>query len=262
MSSCPEKSPSTKVLRWSCCTRGGTDFVYRRIVSYVRRSLTVVLCLTDGEVSSLCGALPTLSSCPTIRLESWSLLSMRSIAARKLAPSPPISPAGSSVDRDRGTGAVSTNDSGVAVRFWEGSTHANLVGLLAFGRFQSTVAAAKNVSTATPTDLGAATVDGAGSLAEDAKMVAIEAERLYKTWIALAEPSCVAAYHAVERASGGGGGGGDRGGIAVDNAHERVQKVLESCFRNVAEEGCGPRRASLQEVLCLYKHLCRLGCTR
>lgn len=48
-------------------------------------------------------------------------------------------------------------------------------------------------------------------------------------------------------------------------ATERARgwEVLEArCYRTLVEEGRGPRVATLQEVLLLYKHLCRLGCTR
>eukprot|EP00903_Cladosiphon_okamuranus_P016193 g14943.t2 len=43
-------SSKDEILRWSCWTRGGTDFVYRRVVSYIRQSLTVALCLDDDEL--------------------------------------------------------------------------------------------------------------------------------------------------------------------------------------------------------------------
>lgn len=217
--------------------------MHRRIASFVRRSLTVVLCLTDDEASSLCSPLsllPGISSCPIVRLEPWSTRSMYQAATRDLAK--PSSTAGAISDseftiRARGgstatPGTNRTNNQSERndgkIRLWEGSTHANLVGILSFGRFQSTVAAVKNVAPITETNTPSQGTDEDGAIERFKANVAVtiaEAERVFDSWMALAEPSCVAVFRAVEMCSGGGSqgallalqGGGDVSVYRRDN---------------------------------------------
>ncbi|CAM9585246.1 unnamed protein product, partial [Ectocarpus sp. 8 AP-2014] len=282
-------SAQPKISRWSCWTRGGTDFVYRRIVSHIRQCLTVALCLDDEEVIALGPSFPALSTCPSMRLESWSDRSMQLVAARSLGADLTKTPAPASgtderARRERFSRPNSGFDSKGRVCLWSGATHANLVGLLAFGRFQSTVPAFKDP----PTTPAAGTTGGGdvGSFAElienDQFAAAEETERLFDAWMASADPSaCVVVFRAVEECAGGSGvgvdcDGGTRsddpcvGGVNVEmdgssragQDQGRWGAVKAQCFRAMAEEGRGPRPASIDEVLLLFKHLCRLGCRR
>lgn len=170
------------------------------------------------------------------------------------------------------------------VCLWPGSTHAHLVGLLAFSRFQSTVPAFEGP----PKGSAPASSDGSagGRIAEpttdDGQGAALEAARLFDAWMSLAEPaSCVEVFRAVEACAGGrgadtggsggngtGSGSGGRQNVEADcsasemHGQPRWDVVKEQCFRAMAEEGRGPRPASLEEVLLLFKHFCRLGCRR
>lgn len=190
-------------------------------------------------------------------------------------------------DRARGERSSRPNsgsDGKGRVCLWPGATHANLVGVLAFGRLQSTVPAFKD----TPTTPAAGTTEGGdvGPVAElienDEFAAAEEAERLFDAWMASADPSsCVVVFRAAEECAGGSGVGVDCnvgarsddasvGGVNTekdgaaragqDQGHWRAVKA--QCFRAMAEEGRGPRPASIDEVLLLFKHLCRLGCRR
>lgn len=312
-------SRGKQILRWSCWTRGGIDFVYRRIVSYVRQSLTVALCLDDDDVAALCPSFPALSTCPSVRLEEWSARSMQLAAARNLsvqrsdrppatagiettttgfnttAPPPSVvpgrevgvaAPAGAT-QQATGHGAGVEGAPSLCPEFagkgsvclWSGATHANLVGGLAFGRFQSTVPAYRD-SAAVPLGAGAdsGTSDRAGAhvaelIKKDENKAAEESERLFDAWMILVEPSCcVEVFQAVVGCTGGGGGSGGGGGgggefvgeesSSGDQGQPRWGALKAMCFRAMAEEGRGPRPASLGQVLLLFKHFCRLGCRR
>ncbi|CAM9120215.1 unnamed protein product, partial [Ectocarpus sp. 13 AM-2016] len=282
-------SAQPKISRWSCWTRGGTDFVYRRIVSHIRQCLIVALCLDDEEVIALGPSFPVLSTCPSMRFESRSDRSMQLVAARSLGADLgkfPDSAFGTDerARRELFSRPSSGFDGKSRVYLWSGATHANLVGLLAFGRFQSTVPAFKDPPTI-PAG-GTAERGDIGSVAElienDQFAAAEEAERLFDAWMASADPSaCVVVFRAVEECSGGSGvgvdcDGGTRsndacvGGVNVEmdgssrtgQDEGRWGAVKAQCFRAMAEEGRGPRPASIDEVLLLFKHLCRLGCRR
>lgn len=256
-------APSSHDLRWSCRTRGGEDYMYRRIASMIRRSLTVVLCLTDDEAATLSrdpySFMPGISSCPIVRFESWSTRSLRQIATGDLGeqqstmtpiatPSTRLATVGAgtpvassetagshlrqarnstsgfrdggnfataSAHTDRGKsnsdtrGSSKRQNDGGKNHFWGGSTHANLVGLLAFGRFQSAVAAVKHAATpSTMTETAGASASAPGSMfPAEAGVAAGEAESMFDGWMALAVPSCVDVYRAVEMCSGGGNKG-------------------------------------------------------
>lgn len=281
-------------------------------MSYVRQSLTVALCLDDEHVATLCPSFPALSTCPSVRLEEWSARSMQLAAARSLsvqrsnrspataeietattcvntAP-PPSVVAGREVGVAAPVGAAQqANGHGAgmegaqhlcpefngkgSVCMWSGATHANLVGGLAFGRFQSTVPAFRD-STAVPLGPGAdsGVSDRAGAhvaelIKKDEDKAAEESERLFDAWMVLADPSCcVEVFQAVVDCTGGDGGGG--GGFvgeessSGDQGQPRWGALKAMCFRAMAEEGRGPRPASLGQVLLLFKHFCRLGCRR
>ncbi len=273
-----------KQKRWSCWTRGGSDFVYRRIVSYVRQSLTVAVCLDDDEVAALSSSFPALSICPSIRLEAWSAQSMQLAAGRSLSAghSGPLRTANVNMARtskqigrqEGGTSASkgawfpSNNVNGQReewlnsrsklsgkghLSLWAGATHVHLVGVLAFGRFQSTVSAFKDLASSLPEGSGEMALE---ALKRDAHIVTEESERLFDAWMAQVSPSCcIEVFKAVEACAGGKG----------DSSEKRGQDwgaLRARCFRVMAEEGRGPRPASVDEVLLLFKHLCRLGCRR
>lgn len=142
------------------------------------------------------------------------------------------------------------------VCLWTGATHAHLVGMFAFGRFQSTVTAAKDVVL----DEG----PGAEKCKADAAVAVKEAQRLFDAWMVLAQPACVDVFGVVEACAGRSVGSGEsvdgRGGGSRGCKSWFALKT--QCFRAIAEEGQSPRGASLEEVLLLFKHLCRLGCRR
>lgn len=217
--------------------------MHRRVASFVRRSLTVVLCLGDDEVSSLyspLSLLPGISSCPIVRLGSWSTRSMYQAVARDLQQ---LSSTASGTNNSElsvcaSGGSIATPSTsrtkkqsqrkGGEIFFWEGSTHANLVGILAFGRFQSTVTAVKQASSTTETSTPSGGTAEEGEVERFESSVAVtlaEAERVFDSWMALAEPSCVAVFRAVEKCSGWGSQG--------------LTQVLENgCRRCVQERGC------------------------
>lgn len=174
-------------------------------------------------------------------------------------------------DYDRETGTQGK------LRLWSGATHANLVGILAFGRFQSTVSASKDLplslSETTATSDDSAGVRGdTDSFATDAATALEEENLLFNGWMASAEPACVDTFLAVEACTGGyDRGGHDVGGSATEKhngprpeAASDVSwgKLKGVCSRAIGEDGRGPRGASLQEVVLFFKHLCRLGCRR
>lgn len=88
----------------------------------------------------------------------------------------------------------------------------NLVGLLAYGRFESTAVATKHVAptiadtTTSSTSAQPMVGEGeaGGRFEADAKKSVAEAQRLYDAWMAIAEPAAVAAFRAVEIVSTGG----------------------------------------------------------
>lgn len=244
---------------WSCSTHSGADFIYRGIVHRVRRSLTVALCLTDDEMGAVSPSFPTLSTCSCMRLETRSARSMRTEAARSLksyrtsstsqTPSTqtPVVMSGSS-----GVRAASDASCG-GVRLWPCATHVNLVGLLAFERFQSTVSAVKDVAPLDP---------GADAFERDAAVALQDAHRLFDAWMVTVEPACVQVFCAVEACFGFGRDEDKAGGVEGSSPGKRWKSLKARCLRAVAEEGRGPRGASLGEVLMLFKHICRLGCHR
>ncbi|CAM9710801.1 unnamed protein product, partial [Scytosiphon promiscuus] len=267
----PGSTPTGKpeIPRWSCWTRDGNDFLYRRMVSIVRQHLTVVLCVNDDEVAALCPTFPALSTCPSVRLQAWSAGSMESAAARSLSTHLRLSDSrpGSAGCADRENGRLHSTECysefGCKSRvcMWPGSTHAHLVGLLAFGRFQSTIPAFEGP----PKGSAPATSGGPGNgpvlepTTDDGQDAAREAERLFDAWMVLAQPaSCVEVFRAVE-AYGGSNVGENCSEIRVQPCWDVVK---EQCFRAMTEEGRGPRPASLEEVLLLFKHFCKLGCRR
>lgn len=73
--------------------------MYRRIVSYIRQCLTVALCLDDEEVVALGPSFPALSTCPSMRFESWSDRSMQLVATRSLGADLTRSPAPGKLDQ-------------------------------------------------------------------------------------------------------------------------------------------------------------------
>lgn len=282
--------------------------MYRRIVSYVRQSLTVALCLDDDEVAALCPSFPALSTCPSVRLEGWAAGSMRLAAARslsaRLSNRPPatgeietatyhntVPRTPELAGREKVVAAVrSTQQSNAyvgaagaqgphselsgrgGVYLWPGATHANLVGGLAFSRFQSTVSAFRD-TTAVTFDSGADSglSDRAGAhvaelIKKDASRAAEESERLFDAWMLVAKPSCcIEVFQAVEACAGGSSNGDGFNG-EENSSHNQGQlrwgELKARCFRAMAEEGRGPRPTSLGQVLLLFKHLCRLGCRR
>lgn len=284
--------------------------MYRRIVSYVRQSLTVALCLDDDEVATLCPSFPTLTTCPSVRLEEWSAGSMRLAASRSLSahrfdrppatavtetatchnntvPRPSlgagrekrvvavkaaqqINAHGGGMEGARGLCSRLSGKGGVFL--WSGATHANLVGGLAFGRFQSTVLAFRDPTVANVSpgaDSGFSDRVGAHvaeRIKKDANAAAEESEQLFDAWMAMAKPSCcIEVYQVVEACAGGGSVGGgfmDEESSSGDQGQPSWSAVKARCFRAMAEEGRGPRPASLGQVLLLFKHLCRLGCHR
>eukprot|EP00752_Nemacystus_decipiens_P006721 g6044.t1 len=285
-----------KTLRWSCWTRGGIDFVYRRIVSYVRQSLTVALCLDDDEVINLSPSFPALSTCPSVRLEAWSGRSMRLAASRSLS-------AHLNRCREDATADTATRDKVVAtcaeerlaaggsgsaskaktcipederrelpfdvpgkggLCLWPGATHAHLIGVLAFGRFQSTVTAFADPQT----NSASSSLEGDGGQAielikQDARRAVENSARLYDAWMILVEPSCCVEVFQVVEACAGGDGGLNGEGSSVHHQGQSSWGALKArCFRAMSEEGRGPRAASLDDVLQLFKYLCRLGCRR
>lgn len=219
----------------------------------------VALCLTDDEMEALSPSFPTLSTCSSMRLETRSARSMRTEAALSLKPHRLSS---TSQTARTMTPVVMPGSSGVraasfafrsGVRLWPCATHVNLVGLLAFGRFQSTVSAAKDVAPLGP---------GADAFERDAAVAVEEAHRLFDAWMGTAEPACVQVFCAVEACVGFGRDGDRTGGDEGSPADTRWESLKARCLRAVAEEGRGPRGASLGEVLLLFKHICRLGCYR
>ncbi|CAM9103796.1 unnamed protein product, partial [Discosporangium mesarthrocarpum] len=144
--------------RWLQWTRVGADFMCRRVVSMVRQSLTVVLCLADGEVSTLAPSLPSLCTCPVVRITTWRDESLSQVASEVLA-----QPMEASV-------TVSLP------KLWPSASHANKFGILAFDRLQNT--------TATSASGTYANLDG-------------NASELFKTWMEMGKLACVAVYKAV-----------------------------------------------------------------
>lgn len=273
--------------------------MYRRIVSYVRQSLTVALCLHDDEVVNLCPSLPALSTCPSVRLEAWSVPSMQLAASRSLSARPDRPRHVARIDAAthhgaaamvqekklatggplRSVAALNTNAPGAegtsprlhvsdkgGVCLWSGATHVHLIGTLAFGRFQSTVAASKDL----PTNLVPGSLeDGDGGrqaielVKEDANRATEDSERLLDAWMVLAEPSCcVEVFRAVEACAGGVGGFNGDGSSSGDQDQPSWSALKARCFRAMAGEGRGPRPASVDDVLLLFKHICRLGSRR
>lgn len=262
--------------------------MYRRIVSYVRQSLTVALCLDDDEVVSLCPSFPALSTCTSVRLEAWSVRSMQLAASRSLTAhlNRPrhIATSDAATQEEKfatgGLGSVAAikscspreelqnpcfdvSEKG-GVCFWLGATHAHLVGALAFGRFQSTVAAFKDP----PMNSVLSSVEGDGGQAvelikEDARRATEESELLFDAWMVLANPACCGeVFQAVEACAGGDGALNGGGGSSGDQDQASWGALKARCFRAMAEEGRGPRPASLDDVLVLFKHICRLGSRR
>lgn len=226
---------------------------------------------------------PIISTCPSVRLEPWSAKSMRMAAARSLktaCSSLSLRSSGrtrSDIPNPASSAAmiIDQNDTPSRpgkINLWSGATHANLVGMLAFGRFQSTVPASKDIAppiSETPATSGvsAAGAHDTDSFATDAATASATATLLFNGWMASVEPVCVETFLAVEACAGGY----DRGHVEVTEnhgpplqatGHVSWRKVKDLCFRAIAEDGRGPRGASLEEVLLLYKHLCRLGCRR
>ena len=270
--------------------------MYRRIVSYVRESLTVALCLDDDEVVELCPSFPALSTCPSVRLEAWSGRSMQLAASRSLSAHLNVSGRTATVDTVThhttietgqeekpaagGLGSVATANTRVPgdegrfdapekgrVRLWSGATHVHLVGAMAFGRFQSTVTAFEDL----PTNSVSSSPEGDGDggqatdeLIKQGEKRAIEdSQRLFDAWMVLAEPSCcVEVFQAVEAYAGGDGGSNGEGGSVGEQGQHRWGALKAKCFRVMSNEGRGPRAASLDDVLMLFKHICRLGCRR
>lgn len=229
-------------------------------MSYVRQSLTVVLCLADDEVSALSQSLSALSTCPSLRLDPWSAGSMHTAVKRSLAahlsPQKNVSTHTQSPTVGAREAATTVRDGATGrARLWPGATHVNLVGALAFGRFQSTTPAAKDAAPEGP---------GAVTFERDVEAVFREADCLFGAWMVLVEPACVEVFRAVEAWSGGGvsDGDGEDVGSLDDKGDHRWTPLESRCFRAVAEEGRGPRGASVEEVLVLFKHICRLGCRR
>ena len=177
-----------------------------------------------------------------------SLINNRSSRADKTASTLPLAvrPAGS-------FGTAKTTSDGGGVRLWSSASHVNLVGLLAYGRFQSTVAAAKDV---TPTGPGADTFE------RDTAAALEDAYRLFQGWMVAIEPACVQAFCAVRSYVRCGRGGKRAGGVEYSTPSQRWGSLKARCFSVVTEEGRGPREASLEEVLLLFKHICRLGCRK
>lgn len=267
--------------------------MYRRIVSYVRQSLTVALCLDDEEVANLCPSFPALSTCPSVRLEAWSGPSMQLAASRSLSAhlnrrrhiakintGTHDSAVGIVEEENLATGGpgsfaamstYGTGDEGQNPRFdvgrgplWSGATHAHLIGALAFGRFQSTVTAFQDppissVSASLENDGG----QKAEMIKQDANRAAEDSERLFDAWMVLAKPSCcVEVFRAVEACAGGDAGLNGERGSPGDQGQPSWNALKARCFRAMAEEGRGPRSASMDDVLLLFKHICRLGCCR
>lgn len=194
-----------------------------------------------------------------MRLKTLSARSMRAEAARSLKPHRPSS---KSQTARTLTPVVMPGSSGVreasfasrgGVLLWPCATHVNLVGLLAFGRFQSTVSAVKDVMPLGP---------GADAFEQDAAEALQDAHRLFDAWMVTAEPACVHIFRTVEACVGFGSEGDRAGGDEGSPVDKRWESLKARCFRAVAEEGRGPRGASLGEVLLLFKHICRLGCHR
>lgn len=307
-----------QILRWSCWTRLGADLVYRRVVSLVRRSLTVALCFTDEDVVAFTALYPSVSTCPSVRLKPESSRSLGLMAVRSLKSLPlhPPAPTSGSVVATGGTCAGGSSavpattaatlavktaglsegkipiGSGVkarsgeqvkrfdrcpsltdgGLRLWSGATHAKLVGLLAFGRFQSTVADSKD---------GVPENCGVEQFEADTAAAIEEARCLFHAWTSLAEVACVEVFRTVQvfagEPSGGDGathsdngvasGDGSRagGGVSGVSGTAGMQPwaaLQERCLRAIVEEGRGPRGASLQEVLLLFNLLSGLGCDR
>lgn len=267
-------------------------------MSFVRQSLTVALCLDDDEVVDLCPSFPALSTCPSVRLEAWSGRSMQLAASRSLSAHLNKPRCIATVDTvthhsnaafgqeekpaTGGLGSVATvntcvaGDEGPKPRFdvpgkggvclWPGATHAHLVGALAFSRFQSTVTAFKDppINSVSSSREGDGDGEQATELIKQDESRAIgDSERLFDAWMVLAEPSCcVEVFQAVEACAGGNGGPNDEGGSADNQGQPRWGALKAKCFRAMSEEGRGPRTASLDDVLMLFKHICRLGCRR
>lgn len=262
--------------------------MYRRIVSYVRQSLTLALCLNDDEVVDLCPMFPALSTCPSVRLEAWSGRSAQLAASRSLTAhlSRPRHTATSDAATQKeklatgGTGPVaatsmrSPGDEGHnpffgvpdkgGVCLWPGATHAHLIGALAFDRFQSTVTAFKDppmkvVSSSLEHDEGQATE----LIKQDAIRATEDSERLFEAWMVLVTPSCcVEVFRAVEACAGGYSGLNGEESSLADQGKPSWGALKAACFRAMAEDGRGPRPASVDEVLLLFKHFCRLGCRK
>lgn len=226
---------------------------------------------------------PIISTCPSVRLEPWSAKSMRMAAARSLkaaCSSLSLIRSGrtrSDIPNPSASAKMTTDQNDTPsragnIKLWSGATHANLVGMLAFGRFQSTVPASKDIAppiSETPATSGdsAARARDTDSFATDAATASEEATLLFNGWMASAGPVCVEAFLVVEACAGGYDRGHDEGtenhGPPLQaTGHVSWRKVKDLCFRAIAEDGRGPRGASLEEVLLLFKHLCRLGCRR
>lgn len=266
--------------------------MYRRIVSYIRQSLTVALCLHDDEVVHICPSFPALSTCPSVRLEAWSGPSMQLAASRSLSAhlNKPGRIAGVDTTRHHnaaatgqgeklatgGLGSVdgkTTHGAGSkgliprlpnrgGVSLWPGATHVHLIGALAFGRFQSSVTAFKDP----PINSVSLEGDG-GKLAEmikrDANVATEDSQRLFDAWMVLATPACcVDVIQATEACAGGDGVLSGKRGSFGDKDQPSWGAVKARCLRVMAGEGRGPRPASVDDVLQLFKHICRLGCRR
>lgn len=270
--------------------------MYRRIVSYIRQSLTVALCLDDDEVVDLCPSFPALSTCSSVRLEPWSGRSMQLAASRSLSAhldrphrtatvdaathhnavasgqeerlatpgAGSVAAANTRIPADEGSRPWFDGSDQGGVCLWSGATHAHLVGVLAFGRFQSTVTAFKDPRVSSV----ASYLEGDGGQAielikQDADQAIDESERLFDAWMVVAEPSCcVEVFQAVEVCAGGGGGLKGDGGSSGGQGQRSWGALKARCFRAMAAKGRGPRTASLDDVLLLFKHICRLGCRR
>lgn len=270
--------------------------MYRRIVSYVRQSLTVALCLDDDEVIRLCPSLPALSTCPSVRLEAWSGRSMQLAASRRLSAHLSRPRLTETIDTVTHRNAVAIGveekltEGGLASEatintcalgderrnpcfdvsdkgrggLWPGATHAHLIGELAFGRFQSTVTAFKDP----PINLVSSSVEGdegqaAELIKQDANRATEDSERMFNAWMVLAKPlCCVEVFRAVEACAGGDDELERNGGSSGDDGQPSWSVLKARCFRAMAEEGRGPRATSLDDVLLLFKHICRLGSRR
>ena len=150
---------------------------------------------------------------------------------------------------------------------WPGATHVHLVGALAFGRFQSTVTAFKEPPVSSISSSHEGDSDGGQATGELIKQDALRAtedsERMFGACMAVAEPSwCVEVFQAVEACAGGDGGPTGEGGSVVEQGQRRWGPLKAKCFRAMSNEGRGPRAASLDDVLVMFKHICRLGCRR